>query len=57
MEINTPTLKKLINKKVKYKVKGSSLWSYDFVIEIISKNIIFINDARHFSEISEIESV
>jgi hypothetical protein len=55
MEINTPTLKKCINKKVKYKVKGSNLWSYDLIIEVVRKNIIFSNDSRSFSQISEIE--
>ena len=57
MEINTPTLKKTINKKVRYKVKGSNMWSYDTIVEIINKNIIFENDSRHFSQISEIELV
>lgn len=52
-KIDTPTLKKLINSPVKYKVKGSNLWSYDIVREVVKKNIIFDKDARSFSNISE----
>lgn len=55
MKINTPTLNKIINHKVKYKLKGSPFWNYDIVMEVFKKNIIFENDTRHFTEIEEIE--
>ncbi len=55
MKIDTPTLKKLENQKVKYKLKGSMNWVYDTLIEIYKKNAIFEGDTRHFSEIGEIE--
>ena len=55
MKIDTPTLKKCMNKRVKYKIKGSSLWTCDYILDILRKNIIFVNDTRHFSEIQEIE--
>jgi hypothetical protein len=57
MTINTPTLKKCINKKVRYKTKGSNLWNYDVILEVVRKNIIFNNDSRTFSQISVIELV
>lgn len=55
MKIDTPTLKKLENQKVKYKLKGSMNWVYDTLIEVYKKNVIFDGDTRHFSEIEEIE--
>ena len=55
MKIDTPTLKKLENQKVKYKLKGSMNWVYDTLIEVYKKNVIFDGDTRHFSEIGEIE--
>jgi len=54
MEIKTSVLKKAVNKTVKYKVKGSNLWSVDIIREIVNNNIIFDGDSRHFSQISEI---
>jgi len=55
MKIDTPTLKSCINKRVKYKAKGSSLWTCDYIVEVVRRNIIFVNDTRHFSDIQEIE--
>lgn len=55
MEINTPTLKKLIDQPVRYKLKGSTLWNYDIVREVVRKNIIFEGDSRSFSEIAALE--
>lgn len=57
MNISTPELKKNINKKVKYKVKGSSLYSYDTIKEVVRKNIIFEHDTRTFDQISEINLI
>lgn len=57
MDINTKTLNSAINHKVRYKVKGSTLWSYDIILEVYRRNIIFENDSRAFSQIEKIEIV
>ncbi len=57
IEINTPTLKKLVGKRVLYKLVGSSMWSSGTIVEIINRNIIFDTDTRHFSDIKEIQLV
>ena len=57
MKIDTPTLRKLENHKVKYKLKNSPTWIYDFIVEIYNRNVVFEGDTRHFNEIEEIEVI
>lgn len=57
MKIDTPTLKNIVNHRVRYKLKGSEIWAYDILLEVYRKNLIFEGDSRHFSDIKEIEIV
>lgn len=57
VEIKTATLKKIVGKRVKYKLNGSSLWTTGTINEIVNRNIIFSEDTRHFSDIQEIQLI